>query len=65
MPRLHNTWGSSHRWTGIFSVFRSFNSVKVVTPCSTSFGFLAGPWWDSETERKKSNIHTLINGKVQ
>ena len=34
-----------------FSVFRSFNLVKIVTPCSISFGFLAGPWWDSEIEK--------------
>ena len=28
---------------------RSFNLVKIVIPCSISFGFLAGgPWWDSE-----------------
>ena len=34
---------------GVFSsAFRSFNLVKIVTPCSISFGFLAGLWWDSE-----------------
>ena len=27
-----------------------FNLVKIVTPCSISFSFLAGPWWDSEME---------------
>ena len=37
---------------GFFSVFRSFNTVKIVTPCSISFGFLAGPGWDSEMEEK-------------
>ena len=25
MPRLHVPWGSSHRWAGFFSVFKSFN----------------------------------------
>ena len=34
-----------------FFVFRSFNLVKIVTPCSISFGFLAGPWWDSENRK--------------
>ena len=24
MPRLHVAWGSSHRWAGIFSAFKSF-----------------------------------------
>ena len=32
------------------SAFRSFNIVKIVTPCSISFGFLAGPKWDSDSE---------------
>ena len=35
---------------GFFSVFRSSNLVKTVTPCSISFSFLAGAWWDSEIE---------------
>ena len=25
--------------------------VNIVTPCSTDFGLLAGPWWDSEMEK--------------
>ena len=31
----HVTWGSSHRWVKIFSVFKSFSNVivKFVTPC--------------------------------
>ena len=33
-----------------FSEFRSFNLVKIVTPCCISFGFLAGPLGDSEIE---------------
>ena len=28
--------------------------VKVAIPCSTGFGLLAGPWWDSVTESKPS-----------
>ena len=30
-------------------VFRLFNIAKIVTPC---FVFLAGPWWDSEIEKR-------------
>ena len=34
----------SHRWAGIFSVFKSFIViVKIVTPCFTGVAFLAGP----------------------
>ena len=29
-----------------------FVKLKIVTPCSTGFGLLAGPWWDSETARQ-------------
>ena len=49
-------WGSSHHWAEIFSAFKSFSLciVKIVTPCSTGFGLLAGPWWDSVTEKKKT-----------
>ena len=38
---------SSHCWAGISCAFRSFNIVKIVTPCSISFDSL-GPQWDSE-----------------
>ena len=44
---------------GFFSVFRSFNLVKIVTPCSKSFSFLAGPWWDSKIENTIKHKHTL------
>ena len=33
-----------------YHVVSALNLVKIVTPCSISFGFLAGPWWDSEIE---------------
>ena len=35
-----------------YHVVSAFNLVKIVTPCSISFGIFAGPWWDSEIERK-------------
>ena len=41
---------------GFFSAFTSFNLVKIVTPCSINFGFLAGPWWDSEIEADPVDI---------
>ena len=59
VPRLHIAWVSSHRWARIFSVFRSFNLVKIVTPCSISFSFLAGPWWNSEIETSIRYINCL------
>ena len=43
VARLYVAWVSSHRWTGFFSAFSSFNVVMIVAPCSISFGFLAGP----------------------
>ena len=60
MPRLHIAWGSSHCWARIFSVFKSFSLsiVKIVNPCSTGFGFLAGPWWDSVMEDE--HIYTTV-----
>ena len=59
-PRLYIAWGSSHAGLG-FSAFRSFNLVKIVTPCSISFGFLADPWWDSEIEK----LSTLYKDQIQ
>ena len=40
----------------IFYAFKSFSLciVKIVTPYSTGFSLLAGPWWDSVTEKPKT-----------
>ena len=43
---------SSHHWAGIFSALKSL-SLWILTPCSTGFGLLAGPWWDNLTEKMK------------
>ena len=34
-----------------------------VIPCSTGFGILAGPWWDSVTERKPSKPREVTDVK--
>ena len=36
--------------------------MKIVTPCSTGFGLLADPWWDSEPENRKdyASFNTVI-----
>ena len=38
-----NAWGSVTAGLRFLSAFRSFNLVKIVTPCSISFSFLVGP----------------------
>ena len=44
----------------IFSSFRSFSlCMKIVTPCSTGFGLLAGPWSDSDSETENINESLL------
>ena len=37
--------------------------VKVAIPCSTGFGLLAGPWWDSVTESKPSKPQEVTDVK--
>ena len=62
------SWGSSHRWVGVFSAFRLFSLyiVKVVTPCSIGFGLLAGLWWDSKIEKKSCSVRfSTIAHRVQ
>ena len=34
--------------------------VKIMTSCSTGFGLLVGPWWDSVTE-KYNKFTDLVN----
>ena len=50
VPRLRIAWDQVIAGLGLC---RSFILVKIVTPCYTNFGFLVGPWWDSEIERKE------------
>ena len=40
--------------------FRSFNLVKIVTPCSISFSFLAGPWWNSKNRKPVPFLRRMI-----
>ena len=52
--------------TGFFSAFMLFNLVKRVTPCSISFGYLAGPWWDSEIENLPYNsCRTCLTNHIE
>ena len=54
-------WGSSHHLAGIFSAFSSFSKfMKILIPCFTGFGLLAGLQWDSEIENKYiDQLHSL------